>query len=99
MNNIYIVAVFNSITVLCVRVCLCVFSLDGIWIRIVVSARDGIKEFMNNSYHLKHPQFLWVSYIIQNVNKYYIKRFKAINTSVWCLVSIQIDSIHLIFRH
>ena len=52
-------------------------TLDGIWIRNVVSDRDGIKNPMDISYHPKHPQFLWVSYFEQNVNKYYIKRFRA----------------------
>ena len=53
------------------------FAFDGTWIRHVVSGRDGIKKPWDISYHQKHPQFLWVSYHMQDVNKYYIKRFRA----------------------
>ena len=53
------------------------FAFDGTWIRHVVSGRDGIKKPWDISYHPKHPQFLWVSYYMQDVKKYYIKRFRA----------------------
>ena len=55
------------------------FTLDGTWIRHVVSGRDGIEKPWDISYHPKHSQFLWVSYVMHNGRKYYIQRFKATN--------------------
>ena len=52
------------------------FTLDGTWIRHVVSGRNGIEQPLDISYHPNHPKFLWVSYYLQGVKNYYIKRFR-----------------------